>query len=178
MNFTYDLISLVKQVLQIFIDKYDFGEDKANEFASNEFVYDLIMDIYIEELLEEWSKRNKGETMLFKNGLDDAEQMWKIIWKSPGYKRILNTYIKKGYRGAGVFDTITNHFHPCLKGDHYPTILIILEDNYPKLWEIHQAFIRDNTIDIKNVDDFVIKNFKLIGNLGGEDYYKISTRKY
>ncbi len=88
LTFTYDVLSIVKIALQQYIDRLTGINDKAIQRASNEVIYHLYTDADIETLLKVWSESNKGETTLFKDGLDnDCRQMWDMIWKSEEYKK-------------------------------------------------------------------------------------------
>lgn len=179
MSFTYDVTYLVRLALQMFIDKHNQTEhDKSKILASNEMVYDYYTDDDIKAVLDKWAYGRSGTVNLFQNGLDDAAQMWELIWKSDEYKTILDKYICMGYGGVGVFDKTTRKFVKCNEGDHYSAIRDIIEDDYPELWEKHQAFMNNLTKDTQEVDEFIMTKLVLVGKFNDSDWYKLSERKY
>jgi len=175
MEINYSLLDTVQIVLQIYLDKHNKTEKSlAKQLASNE----IIGKLDIEQLLLTWSKLNGDETLLFQNELTDAAQMWEIIWGSAQYKQLVHKYYEEGHEGSGVYDKLTSTFYPCESGAHYPTILNILELEYPILWEIQQDFVHKVTKDINIIDKFIQGNLELIGKAASNDYYLVSNQKY
>ncbi|WP_053983409.1 hypothetical protein [Niameybacter massiliensis] len=177
-HFSYDLIFTVRTVLSIFIEKQEETiTDKSKKFASYD-VLDMLTDSEIENLLERWSDMNDGKTTLFENGLEDAEQMWKMIWESDKYIEQLGKHICSGYSGSGIYDKITRKFSPCNFTQHYDAIKVILEGYHQDLWKKHQAFIYKETTDCSEVDNFIMNNLVLIGSKYEKEYYTVAERRY
>lgn len=177
-NFSYDLKFIVKTALQIFIEKQEnLIVDKSKLFASYDIIHS-ITDEEIENLLEKWSEMNNGKTTIFEDGLNDAEQMWNIIWESDRYINQLEQHICSGFSGIGVYDKTTKAFHPCKFSCHYDAIKKIIENNHKDLWEKHQAFSNGETEETSEIDDFILNNLVLIGNRYNKDYYTVKERLY
>jgi hypothetical protein len=177
-KFTCNVLSIVKTALQQYIDRFNMNQtDGAIQRASNEVIYHLYTDTDVEILLKAWSESNKGETTLFKNGLDnDCRQMWNIIWKSEEYKKILNSQYCMGTNGSGVFDKALDKFIPCSKGDHYLAIIEALKC-HANMWILYKAFRKDSE-PIEELDNFILKNFILVGNKNSKTWYVPSKRQY
>lgn len=178
LTFTYNVLSIVKIALQQYIDRFNRNQtDKAIQRASNEVIYHLYTDADIETLLKVWSESNKGETTLFKDGLDnDCRQMWDMIWKSEEYKKILNSQYCMGVNGPGIFDKALDRFSPCSIGDHYSAIIEALEW-HADMWILYKAFKKDLE-PIEGLDNFILKNFILVGKKNSKTWYVPSNRQY
>ncbi len=178
LTLTCDVLSIVKIALQQYIDRFNRNQtDKAIQRASNEVIYHLYTDADIETLLKVWSESNKGETTLFKDGLDnDCRQMWDMIWNSEEYKKILNKQYCMGINGPGVFDKALDRFIPCSIGDHYSAIIRALEE-HSDMWSLYKAFKKDLK-PIIELDIFILKNFILVGNKNNKTWYVPSERQY
>ena len=177
-NISYDLMFIVRTALQIFIEKQEkVITDKSKMFASYDTLK-MITDEEIDDLLERWSDMNNGKTTLFENGLEDAEQMWGMIWESEKYINKLEKHICSGFSGTGVYDKETKIFYECGTGYHYDAIKQALKNGHKQLWEKHQAFIKDESQDSSEVDNFIMNNLVLIGNRYEENYYRVNERRY
>ncbi len=175
-KFSYDVVYVTRQVLKLFIDKQnELEEDKLLRLSNNEILY-RITDEEVISLLDTWSNNNGGKTLLFQNGMDDAKEMFEMIWKSKKYLEIINEMNGRGYGGYGVYDKKRNEFYPCLMGEHYKVINEILEGDYPELFDLKEKYLIDKSIDISKVDNFIMNDLALIGKFYRKESYTVTNR--
>lgn len=176
-KFSCEVVNLARFVLQLHIDKHNNTElDKSKRLASNDMIYNSMTQSEIEELLDRLVVLNNDD-VLFKEGSNDSEKLWKMIWGSDEYKSKLNEYVCQGMSGTGVFDILTNQFYPCNYSEHYETIRKILEASYPKLWDICKKFDNGEDVCTSEVDNFIMGSLVLVGSKYGDSYYTLNEKK-
>ncbi|ARF70734.1 hypothetical protein B7C51_25005 (plasmid) [Paenibacillus larvae subsp. pulvifaciens] len=180
LHFTCEPISLTKLLLQMYVEKHIEGENtvKAKQFACYEYL-NTITDSELESLLEEYMTIENVEAITFEDWEKECGLIFNYIFKSNRYLEIELDYKKKGYSltGLGVVDTSDNTFYDCAFAGHWQRIKEIMKDKYPELFEVleeltcHSNEDSYNGVSRKELDNFILNRFKLIGGKNDLESY-------
>ena len=179
-NFTYDPLVLSRLTLQIYVEKFIEGKFyKAKQFACYDYLTNLT-DSELETLLLEYVKRESLEHITFENWEDDAKKIFEIIFESKAFKELEFNFKKMGYglTGLGVVDKSDNTFYDCGLTQHWKEIKNILQNKHPELYDALDELqfksgcnVSSNGVTREYLDNFIIKNFELIGGSKDLEFY-------
>ncbi|MDC6267742.1 hypothetical protein [Lysinibacillus fusiformis] len=173
MHFHYEPLALTKLLMEIHIEKFFDSKkakhkSKAHRFAIFEFLRTMA-DEELESILHVFVEKEGYEEITFENTDHDFNSIYEIVYGLQRFKDLENGFIKKGHAGKGVFDEREKKFYPCDFAGHWETITTIIETQYPHLFnafgEMSIFKSRDSFEGItrKELDDFILTNFILIG---------------
>lgn len=173
MHFHYEPLALTKLLMEIHIEKFfdskkGKGKSKAHRFAIFEFLRTMV-DEELESILHVFVEKEGYEEITFENADHDFNSIYEIVYGLQRFKDLENDFIKKGYAGKGVFDEKYKTFYPCNFAGHWATITSIIDTQYPHLFNAFSEMSIFNNKDSfegitrKEIDDFILSNFTLIG---------------
>ncbi|WDI05239.1 hypothetical protein PUW25_25865 (plasmid) [Paenibacillus urinalis] len=123
---------------------------------------------------------NEGlEVITLENWKKDARLIFDVIFQREDYKNLEINFKKRGYgsTGLGVYDKQANKFYDCTWTNHFPTIMTIVESEYPDKFPALREFYAMPSIDQhenytrEEIERFVMENFELIGQTKQLDDY-------
>lgn len=170
-KFTYDPLSLVRIVLQRYVEENIQGKFyKAKQFACYEYLSKL-SDDSLENLLITYAKKHNLEFITLENWKQDGECIFEIIFEQDVYKELEIDFKKKGFgtTGLGVFDIKNNIFYDCDFIHHWSTIRHIIEKFYPQYSiALDRMYIDEKLEEYEGVkreelENFITTNFELYG---------------
>ncbi|WP_249645735.1 MULTISPECIES: hypothetical protein [unclassified Lysinibacillus] len=173
MHFHYEPLALTKLLMDIHIEKFFDSKEgkrksKAHRFANFEFLRTMT-DEELQSILHVFAEKGGYEEITFKDTEHDFNSIYEIVYGLQRFKDLENDFIKKGYAGKGVFDEKDKKFYPCSFAGHWATITAVIEAQYPHLFNAFSEMSIFNNKDSfegftrKDIDDFILSNFILIG---------------
>lgn len=174
LRFNFKPLAIVRELLKIFIEQYfDTDEGKketdAYRFATFEFLKSMT-DEELDSILDIFAKKEGYKEITFANGEHDYKSILAVIHELDRYIDLENHFIKKGYAGLGVFDEKAQQFYKCELGEHWHTIRVVIREHYSQLYDAFRKLSRMKGIineyegiTRKELDDFIMTNFTLIG---------------
>lgn len=174
LRFNFKPLAIIREFLKIFIEQYfdtDEGKKETDACRFANFVFLKTMtDEELESILYIFAKKEGYKEITFANGEHDFKSIFSVIQELERYVVLENSFIKKGYAGLGVFDEKAQIFYRCELGEHWHTIRVVIREHYSQLYDAFRKLSRMKGITNeyegitrKELDDFIMTNFTLIG---------------
>lgn len=163
---TDDPYSLLNLLAQIYYEKNIDSNEKYSDSTAFTFV-DMLCDEEYKLNQDEWidickkyqkAHNQSGEFLIGEND-DQGQYFCEQIQQMERFKKRKLYYDMCGHGEFEyfVYDASQEKIYPCKLGEHFKTILKIINESYLE---------RVEKMTEKQLDDFVLTNFKLYGNSG------------
>jgi len=162
LSFKADPLWVVKSAIDYYmnflrVNKYD----KSKRLAIERITRDLSV-LKAESMLEKLIEKKGEDYAILSNIIDDGYFLANLITETEQFKVHLRKYKLKGNSGRGVYDKSTDNLVSCEEGHHKVTLEHILKVNYPKYYNQYESFLEKTTIDTRELDNFIEKNFTFV----------------
>jgi hypothetical protein len=177
-HFTYDPLSLVRLVMDMYAEALEGKHTKAVQFARYKYLHTMT-DEELESHLSQYVSEEKIEEITLKDWKKDCDFLFKYVYETERYKALEFHFNKLGYgkTGLGVVDASDNTFYHCGFTQHWPTIMEVIKTKYSHFHKpLEEMYFNDrlnehNGVTRKELDDFIITRFELIGETKRLDDY-------
>ncbi|MCR6108629.1 hypothetical protein HXA34_20260 [Salipaludibacillus agaradhaerens] len=177
LNYTCDPLQLVRLVMDMFAEELEGKHTKSIQFARYKYLRTMT-DEELTTLLQRYIREQEVIDITLRNWRKDCRYLFQYIYKSERYQALKFEFNKQGYgkTGMGVVDKSDGTFYHCALGQHWSTIMEIINSKYPDLHPAFEAmYVYDNDVhnDVtrKELDSFIINRFELIGENQPLDAY-------
>lgn len=167
--YSIDAIWAIRTLLKLHFDKnYNLNDEycKAVRFSLAEILYgDELTEDEIQIIFKKYAENHALENTITLTG--DPKQVTEVfgyLFDLDRYKDALWKFTVKGYgeHKYSVLDLIAKKEYPANMGEHYPTLMQIIDRNY--LDEFTKMTQEEK-------DQFILDNFEYVGNSGDKEYY-------
>lgn len=178
LHYTYDPLTLVRLVLNRYAEELEGKHTKAIQFARYEYLRTLT-DNELEGFLHRYMEEEKLESITLEDWKKDSEYLLGYVYETERYQALELKFQRAGYgeTGLGVVDRKDNTFYDCDYAHHWETIIKILQEKYPKLYQafeilnLRAGLMEYNGITRMYLDRYIMDNFELVGGSKPIDDY-------
>lgn len=167
--FSIDAIWVIRTLLQLHFDKnYNLNDEycKAVRFSLSEILYmDELTEDEIQIIFKKYAENHGlGNEITLTGDSEQVAEVFGYLFDLDRYKDELWKNTVKGYgeHKYGVLDLIAKKEYPAYMGEHYLTLMQIIDSNY--LDEFTKMTQEEK-------DQFILDNFDYVGNSGDKEDY-------